>query len=484
MSLKFLLLKQNLKLRACVLASLACFFAVQKSYCSTNSAPKLNQTTYIIPGAKTQAFQYQLPNGLRLIVVPDNRNPIATVHFMLDAGSNRETTGTTGLAHFFEHMMFRKTLGAPEGNYDRVLNSVGGSGNAGTNDSFVTYFTTFPSPALETMLKLESERFKHLDLTEPYFSIEKGAVISERKLRVENDPLARSQEFLRAITERETSMEWLTIGTKKDVQDMKIEAAKKFYESFYTPDNTLLVIGGPFEHKTVANLVNKYFGDWKGQLKTQHTKLPTDYFTRDLNKKFICSAPIMTKRFRFVYPSSHSDLKSIVYSIIFQSLLDDHANGTFERRLVKENLATDFNFYKTYWQNQSYPVVATFSLSKNQSFEAVQKFWEKGVDEVFQKPLTTKIKKQILKQLAVNNAETAERMTALTNTILDNTFFLKNFNAVGAAEKIAEAATTESLRQWIKENLGKHNYYITGIVPQEEAISCQDFFNEFKKSHK
>jgi hypothetical protein len=192
----------------------------------------------------------------------------------------------------------------------------------------------------------------------------------------------------------------------------------------------------------------------------------------------------MTKRFRFVYPSSHSDLKSIVYSIIFQSLLDDHANGTFERRLVKENLATDFNFYKTYWQNQSYPVVATFSLSKNQSFEAVQKFWEKGVDEVFQKPLTTKIKKQILKQLAVNNAETAERMTALTNTILDNTFFLKNFNAVGAAEKIAEAATTESLRQWIKENLGKHNYYITGIVPQEEAISCQDFFNEFKKSHK
>lgn len=444
--------------------------------------PKLVQTSPIIPGSTIKAYKYQYSNGLKLIVVPDKRNPVATIHFILDAGSNREKKGTTGLAHFFEHMMFRKTEGIPEGNYDKTLNSVGGSGNAGTSDSFVTFYSTFPGPAIESMLKLEAARFKHLDITDPYYSIEKGAVISERKLRVENDPMSRSNEFLRAITERNTPMEWMTIGAKQDVENMSIDAAKTFYKNFYTPDNTLMVIGGPFEPKNVANLVQKYFSDWKGNVKIQHEKLPSDYYTRDLGKKFICSAPIFTKKYRMVYPSENSNMKTIIYSLIFQSLLDDNINGTFERRLVKEILSTDFNFYKVYWQNQSNPLIVNFSLSKNQKFEPVQKFWQKGVEEVLKKSITDKIRRQILKQLAVSNAETAEKMTGLANTILDNTFFLNDFNASGQAEKIVKTATTENFRQWVKENLNANKYFITGVVTPGEAPSCPDLYAEFQKN--
>ncbi len=449
---------------------------------ANQSEPKLLQTSPIMPGSKIQAYKYQYSNGLKLIVIPDKRNPVATIHFILDAGSNREAKETTGLAHFFEHMMFRKSEEAPEGNYDKVLNSVGGSGNAATSDSFVTFFSTFPGPAFESMLKLESSRFKHLDIVDPYFSIEKGAVISERKLRVENDPMSRSSEFLRAITERGTPMEWMTIGAKRDVEDMSIDAAKTFYKNFYTPDNTLMVVGGPFEPKSVANLVQKYFADWKGNIKVQHTKLPSDYFTRDLGKKFVCSAPIFTKKYRIVYPAENSNMKTIVYSLIFQSLLDDNLHGTFERRLVKEKLSTDFNFYKVYWQNQSNPLIATFSLTKNQKFEPVQEFWQKGVEEVLKKPITEKIRRQILKQLAVSNAEIAERMTGLVNTILDNTFFLKDFNASGQAEKIVKTATTENFRRWVKENLSANKFYITGIVSPGEAPSCPDLYAEFQKN--
>lgn len=444
--------------------------------------PKLLQSAQIIPGSPIQAYKYQLANGLKFIIVPDKRNPIATIHFILDAGSNRESKGTTGLAHFFEHMMFRKTVGAPEGNYDRVLNSVGGSGNAGTSDSFVTYYSTFPSPALESILKLEADRFMHLDLTDPYFSTEKGAVISERKLRVENDPMQRSNEIIRAITERGTTSEWMTIGSKLDVENMSIEAAKKFYKDFYTPDNTLMVIGGSFDPKTTANLVQKYFGDWKGNIKVKHAQLPEDYFTRDLGKKFVCSAPIFTKRYRIVYPSPNSDMKNIVYSMIFLALLDDNPNGTFERRLIKEKLSTDFSFYKVYWQNQSNPLIATFSLSKEQKLEPVQRFWQKGINEVLKKPISEKIKRQIIKQFAVSNAETAERMTGLANTILDNTFFLNDFNASGKAEKIVKSATTENFGQWVKENLSQQKFYITGVVTPGDAPSCTEFYDEFQKN--
>lgn len=449
---------------------------------ASESGPKLINKSAIIPGSKIQAYKYLYQNGLQLIVIPDKRNPVATIHFMLDAGSNREQSGTTGLAHFFEHMMFRKSKEAPEGNYDKVLNSVGGSGNAGTSDSFVTFYSTFPGPALESMLKLESTRFKHLDIVEPYFSIEKGAVISERKLRVENDPMARSSELLRAIVERNTPMEWMTIGAKYDVENMTINAASAFYKNFYTPDNTLMIVGGPFDHQNVANLVQKYFSDWKGNLTAKHPLLPENYFTRDLGKKFICSAPVFTKKYKIIYPNKSSTVKDIVYSLFFQSLLDDHKNGTFERRLVKEKLSTDFNFYKVYWQNQNNPYIATFSLSKDQKFESIQKFWEKGVDEVLKKQISQKIRRQILKQLAVSNAETAEKMTNLVSTVIDNSYFLKNFNSPMEAERIVKTVTTEDFHKWIKENLNVQKYYITGIVTPSEAPSCPDFYSEFQRS--
>ena len=444
--------------------------------------PKLNQTAVIIPGSNIQAYKYQFSNGLKLIVVPDKRNPISTMHFILDAGSNRETKGTTGLAHFFEHMMFRKTMGTPEGNYDKVLNSVGGSGNAGTNDSFVTFYSSFPGPALETMIKLEAARFQNLDITDPFYSIEKGAVISERKLRVENDPLTRSNELLRAIVERDTPMEWMTIGSKADVENMSIDAAKQFYKNFYTPDNTLMIIGGPFDPKNVVTLVQKYFGSWKGKLNIPHAKLPNDYFTRDLGKRFICSAPIFTKKYRVIYPSNNTNIKSIVYSLLFQSLLDDNKEGTFERRLIKSKLATDFGFYKVYWQNQNNPLIASLSLSKDQKLEPVLNFWEKAIQEVLNKPISEKIRRQILKQLAVSNAETAEKMTSLVSTVLDNTFFLNDFNAAGQAENIIKTVTNESFKHWVKENLSSNKFYITGVVTPDEAPSCTNFYSEFLKN--
>lgn len=373
--------------RSVFLAFLFCLF----SSCAFAKAKFLGESQ-IVPASPIKAYEYQLENGLKLIVVPDQRNSIATAHFILNAGSNREHFGTTGLAHFFEHMMFRKTKESLEGNYDRVLNSIGGTGNASTSDSFVTFYSNFPAPALETMLKLESDRFQNLDLVNPYFTTEKGAVISERKLRVENDPMQRSQEVIRSITERNTGMEWMTIGSKADVENMTLESAQKFYKDFYTPDNTLLVIGGPFQKEDVVRSVERYFSRWQGKLALNSSiPLPADYFTRDLNKKFVCSASTLTQQYQMVYPSAVNTLKDTVYALLFQAMLDDSPDGMFEYRLIKKNLATRFFFYKTYWQDQTNPIVAHFQLSKDQKFEEVQKFWLSAVQQVSKKSISEKI---------------------------------------------------------------------------------------------
>ncbi len=429
-----------------------------------------SENAKVVLGSSSTASKFTLKNGLKLIVVPDNRNPVATIHIMLNAGSDREKPGTTGLAHFFEHMMFRKTKDAPEGNFDRILNSVGGTGNAGTSDAFVTFYSTFPAPAIETMLKLESDRFTHLEIADPYYSSEKGAVISERKLRVENDPLQKSQEILRAITERGTPLEWMTIGSKADVENMTLESANQFYKNFYTPDNTLIILGGPFNPGKAYELVEKYFGSWQGKLKDIKLPYPINYFKRDLGKSFICSAPVFTKVYKITYPSAQSTLESLTYVTIFQAMLDDNVEGTLNRRLVKEKLATNFNFYSVYWQDKNNPFIANFTLNKEQDFEKTKSFWLENVYNVLNKPVTNKIKNQVLKQLAVSDAENAERMTSLVNSVIDNEFFLHDFYAAGKMEQIVKNINSQKFKSWVKKNLNNNNFYVTGVVPTDTAV--------------
>lgn len=438
----------------------------------------------ILPSLRAQYTEYKLDNGLRLFVVPDNRNPVATIHFILNAGSDREELGSTGLAHFFEHMMFRKTKDAPEGNYDRVLNSVGGTGNAGTSESFVTFYSVFPAPALETMVALESQRFLHLDLTNPFFETEKGAVISERKLRVENDPMQRSQEILRSVIERGTPMEWMTIGAKADVANMKLSAAQQFYEDFYTPENTVMVVGGPFKPDHVAALVEKYFAAWPKKTVPKHSVLDVNYFVRNVQKSFICGAPINTKRFSLIYPAQNEDLKDMVYTALFSAILDNQPEGTFERRLVKNKLATGFALYKEFWKNLSSPINVSFTLAKNQNFDDVKSYWVKSVEQVLKTPLTDKIKNQVLKQLEVSDAESANKMTSLVSNVVESVFFFHDVNVSAEQRKIVKKATSSTLKNWIQENMNPKSFYVTGVVPSEEAPNCSEWLTNMNKETK
>ena len=450
------------------------FFSFPAIFATTHSKIPKPEVTTIVKGASTKAYKYIFKNGLTLIVVPDNRNPLASLQFMLDAGSNREKLGTTGLAHYFEHNMFRKAEGAPEGNYDRVLNSVGGIGNAGTSDAFVTFYSTFPSPAIETMLKLESDRFKHLDIVEPFFSIEKGAVISERKLRVENNPQQRGVEALKAMTERGTPMEWMTIGAKADVENMTLNSVKEFYKTFYTPDNTIILLGGPFTPEQGYELISKYFSDWQGKLGAKHQPYPADYFTRNNGKSFVCSAPMEVQKFSLVYPASGIKIENMVYLSLLKAMLNDNKEGTFTRRLIKNKLATGFDMSNLFWQDQSNPFMINFSLNKSQSIEKATAFWFENFHNILKTKLSSKIIKQVMKQTAVANADTAERMTNLASSILDDLYFFHDFHASQKADTILSQVTDTKFKSWLQKSFPEKGFYTTGIVPTGMATPCSE----------
>ncbi len=428
----------------------------------------------IVPSSPIQAEKFHLNNGLTVVFVPDDRNTSASVHFILDAGSNREVKGETGLAHFFEHMMFRKTKNMPEGNFDRVLNAVGGSGNAMTSDSFVTFYENFPAPALETILKLDADRFQNLDISEPFFSIEKNAVISERKMRVENDPFSRAEEQFRLITERGTPLEWMTIGYKNDIEKMTLQSARNFYKNFYTPDNTIMIVGGPFSTSYVTSLVSKYFSTWSGKLDKNHYKYDENYFVRDLGKSFLCQEAVLNQKFAMIYPRPKADFNDYMFSRLFSVMLDESDEGTFSRRLLKQNLAYSFLFYSSFWEMQKAPLEVHFELKSDQNFENVKKFWLQNIQRVLHQPITNKIRQKLLKDIQTGNADIADRLSSLVETELDYNYFFREFTLSGKDEKWVSKVSDSKFRTWVEKNLSGENFYVTGVTPLQNNKAIPD----------
>ena len=421
-----------------------------------------------------ELHKYVFANGLKLLVLPDDRNPVASLRIMLNAGSNRERLGATGLAHFFEHMMFRKTKGADEGTYDRTLAGVGGNGNAATSTDYVVYESTFPGPALEKMLDVESARFLNLDLQDPYFSTEKGAVVSERKLRYENDPQQRANEILRAITERGTPYEWLTIGSKKDVEQMSIKVAQDFYDNYYRPDNATISIGGPFKPEQVVAWVAARFANWKGRAPAANWEYPSNYLTRDAGKTYACSEAVMDQSHNFIFPTFDTTDRSAIMALVFTQMLNDHPEGLFQRRLAKSKLATGFGVYKVSWQKKSQPVLVSFKLNSGQKIQAAEAYWWEAFKDVLRKPLDARIKKILLKQVAVDEAEQAGRMTSLLQNYEWSEFMSNDFLRAQRTSKIISSITQAEFRTWAQTNFNRANMIHTAVVPTGLEKPCSE----------
>ncbi len=420
-----------------------------------------------------KAYKYLFENGLKLIVLPDDRNPVASLRITLDAGSNRESPGRTGLAHFFEHMMFRKTRGREEGHYDRTLAGVGGNGNASTSTDYVTYEATFPGPALDTMLDLESQRFRELDVQDPFFTTEKGAVLSERKLRYENDPAARGAEILRRSMEKGSPYEWLTIGTRQDIEGMSLDAARQFYADYYTPDNTIMSIGGPFRPELVARKVHERFGSWQGKAKASPTKFPANYATRNIGEEFFCAEAVFEKRRSLVFPSTDASFESSMMTFAFTQLLNDHPDGTLQHRLSREKLATGFSMYKTNWQKIHQPFVVSFRLTPSQNPQTAERFFWKAFDEALKRPVDAGFKALLLKQIAVDEADQAMKMTSMLEAYEWNEHFYGDFLISSKSRGIIESVDSEKLRTFARAAFDRKKMFRHGVVSDGEATLCK-----------
>src|SRR5262245_3468830 len=212
-----------------------------------------------------QATEKTLPNGLKVIIVPTGFPNIASIQIPVQTGSRNEVEpGKSGFAHFFEHMMFRGTKTYPPEKYQEILTKAGARQNAYTTDDFTNYHITFAKQDLETMLKIEADRFQNLSYPEAAFKTEARAVLGEYNKNSAN-PINKLLEVQREHAFTAHTYKHTTMGFIRDIEDMpnQFEYSKAFFDRWYRPEYTTLIIAGDVKPAEAIPLVEKYWAGWK-----------------------------------------------------------------------------------------------------------------------------------------------------------------------------------------------------------------------------
>ena len=237
------------------LLSLACAIALGLSSVAASAA----QASPAAQVAGSEAIVSKtLANGLKIVVWPDHDIPNANYYTFYKVGSRNEYPGITGLAHYFEHMMFNGTTKRAPGEFDRQMEAAGGSNNASTSNDLTIYTDWFPSSALETIFDLEGDRMANLAFDPKVVESERGVVYSERRSSVDNDNFGTLMEQMQATAFTAHPYQFPTIGWPSDIEGWKLDDLKKFFKTYYAPNNAVLVVAGDVDPAQVFALADKY----------------------------------------------------------------------------------------------------------------------------------------------------------------------------------------------------------------------------------
>jgi zinc protease len=212
-----------------------------------------------------RATERTLANGLKVIVVPTGMPDLVSLQIPVQTGSRNEVEpGKTGFAHFFEHMMFAGSAEYPQEKREAILTRAGARVNAYTTDDYTNYHMTFAKEDLETILRIEADRFQNLAYTEERFRTEARAVLGEYNKNSAN-PISKLEEVLRDSAFTTHTYKHTTMGFLADIEAMpdQIEYARLFFERWYRPEYTTLIVAGDVDPARVLPMVEKYWGSWQ-----------------------------------------------------------------------------------------------------------------------------------------------------------------------------------------------------------------------------
>lgn len=407
-----------------------------------------------------------LPNGLKVRLLPSDAVPTCSFYTFFRVGARNERPGITGISHLFEHMMFNGAKKYGPGQFDRVLESNGGTSNAYTSNDVTVYYEDFMAEALEKVIDLESDRMRSLQVTPKMLESERQVVMEERRLRVDNEIGGLMDEELSTLVWKAHPYRWPVIGWMKDIENIKREDCLEYFRTFYAPNNATLFVSGDFDPRQALALIKKYYGDIKAgpPLPPVLDAEPEQKGERRAEVRHPAQAPSLMIAWRG--PSAHEE-DTLVLDVLQYALSVGQSSRLTRALVFEQELAVGISVD---WSWRFDPGAFTVVMELKQDgdpkqaeaalYAELEKVAKDGLDERELEKAKNNLSAHLLRELATNNG----RAHALGTYEL----MLGDWRAGLRLPERYEAITGEQVRAAAAKYLTAQKRAVVTLVPLQE----------------
>ena len=409
---------------------------------------------------------FTLKNGMKFIVLEDHDIPNANMYIFWKVGSRNEYPGITGLSHFFEHMMFNGAEKYGPKEFDRVMEANGGANNAYTSENVTVYTDWFPSSAMEVIFELEADRIGHLALDDQMVESERGVVLSERITGMENSNWYLLNEQLKGVAFLAHPYRWSVIGYESDIRGWRKEDLQRYFETYYAPNNGIVVMVGDLKLDAVRELAEAYIEPIPPHdpPRAIHTQEPEQMGEKRLFVHKDVSSP--TILIAYHVPETKSDE---YYAIdLLNSILSEGNTSRLYSALVDEKqLATQvFTHYPLAFDPTLFYVYATCARGVSEDAlegaicEEIDKLMEEGVDD--------KELQKVKNRKLVDFYHAMATINGKANTIGTYEIFFDDYSKLFSAPEDYQKVAVEDIQRVVKTYFKKSNRTV-GILKNIEG---------------
>lgn len=401
--------------------------------------------------------EYDLDNGLHVILHQDNSAPVVTVGVMYHVGAKDEEKGRTGFAHFFEHLLFEGTQNIERGEWFNIVAAHGGSNNANTTQDRTYYYETFPSNNLELGLWMESERMLHPVINQIGVDTQNEVVKEEKRTRIDNAPYGKII-YNTGITPylfQKHPYKNSVIGTMEDLDAAQLDEFKAFFKKYYGPNNATLVVTGDFNTPETKKLIENYFGQIKARPAVTRVNIKEAPITKTIKAtEYDNNIQIPAKLYVYRTPSM-KDRDAYVLEMISSVLTGGKSSRLYKKMVDQEKTALQVLAFPRSQEDYGTYVVGALALG-----ETSLATLGKSIDEEISKLRTTLISEKEYQKLqnefenqfvnANSSMEGIAASLATYHTLYGNT------NLINKEIEIYRSITREEIKdvanKYLKEN--------------------------------
>jgi predicted Zn-dependent peptidase len=422
-------------------------------------------TGLLVQAQNVQFEEYDLANGLHVILHQDNGAPLVTTSVLYHVGAKDEEPERTGFAHFFEHLLFEGTKNIERGEWLSIVSSNGGKNNAYTNDDFTYYYEVFPSNNLQLGLWLESERMLHPVINQIGVDTQNEVVKEEKRLRVDNSPYGKFLENVKKNLFVNHPYKHTTIGEMEHLDAASLDEFLAFNKKYYVPNNAVLVVAGDIDIPKTKKMIADYFSTIprgadvpRVNIKEEPIKAPIKALAYDAKIQI----PAVVTGYRM---PSMKTRDSKVLDMISTYLSDGKSSKLYKKMVDEEKMALQVGALNFSQEDYGMYLIYGLPLGEN-SLESLVNAMDEEVIKIQTNLISEKDFQKLQNKFETDFVNSNASVEGIANSLAEYYTFFGDTNLINTEIDVYRSITREEIQAVAKKYLNKNQRLVLDYLPE------------------